>query len=358
MRDLRLGFDPEPVLFASRNLRGTALSEEEQIALGRRLLETGQALPGVEHAAWVSSVPYWSTSSTSLFVAGIDSVSRLGAFTYQTATLDYFTTMGTRILRGRGFEAGDRAGAPRIAVVSESMARVLWPGEQAIGQCLRVGADTMPCTTVVGIAEDAWQRGSLTDDQPFRYYLPLEQYRPIRGFALMLRMRGDPARSVEPVRRALQAVMPGQSYATVRPFREIIDARRRSWRVGATMFVAFGGLALLVSAVGLYGVIAYNVTQRLHEVGVRIALGAKVGDVLRLIMGQGIRFALAGVVLGSVLALVASRWVQPLLFRQSARDPSVYAMVGALLVIVAVLASSLPALRATRADPNAALRAE
>jgi ABC-type antimicrobial peptide transport system permease subunit len=156
----------------------------------------------------------------------------------------------------------------------------------------------------------------------------------------------------------LQAVMPGQSYATVRPFREIIDARRRSWRVGATMFVAFGGLALLVSAVGLYGVIAYNVTQRLHEVGVRIALGAKVGDVLRLIMGQGIRFALAGVVLGSVLALVASRWVQPLLFRQSARDPSVYAMVGALLVIVAVLASSLPALRATRADPNAALRAE
>jgi predicted permease len=358
VRDLRLGFDPEPVLFASRNLRGTALSEEEQIALGRRLLETGQALPGVEHAAWVSSVPYWSTSSTSLFVAGIDSVSRLGAFTYQTATLDYFTTMGTRILRGRGFEAGDRAGAPRIAVVSESMARVLWPGEQAIGQCLRVGADTMPCTTVVGIAEDAWQRGSLTDDQPFRYYLPLEQYRPIRGFALMLRMRGDPARSVEPVRRALQAVMPGQSYATVRPFREIIDARRRSWRVGATMFVAFGGLALLVSAVGLYGVIAYNVTQRLHEVAVRIALGARVGDVLRLVMGQGMRFALAGVALGSVLAVAASRWVQPLLFRQSARDPSVYAMVGALLVIVAVLASSLPALRATRADPNAALRAE
>jgi len=176
----------------------------------------------------------------------------------------------------------------------------------------------MPCTTVVGIAEDAWQRGSLTDDQPFRYYLPLDQYRPVRGFALMLRMRGDPALSVEPVRRALQAEMPGQSYVTVRPFREIIDARPRSWRVGATMFVAFGALALLVSAVGLYGVIAYNVTQRLHEVGVRIALGAKVGDVLRLIMGQGIRFALAGVVLGSMLALAGSRWVQPLLFRQSA----------------------------------------
>ena len=358
VRDLRLGFDAEPVLFASQNLRGTRLTEEEQIALGRRLLETGQAIPGVERAAWVSSVPFWSTSTTSLFVAGIDSVQRLGSFTYQTATVDYFGTMGTRILRGRGFEPGDRAGAPRVAVVSESMARVLWPGREAMGQCMRVGADTMPCTTVVGIAEDAVQRGSLIEEQPFRYYLPLEQYRPIRGFALMLRMRGDPAESVEPVRRALQAVMPGQSYVSVRPFRDIIDARRRSWRVGATMFVAFGGLALLVSAVGLYGVIAYNVTQRLHEVGVRIALGARVGDVLRLIMGQGIRFALAGVVLGSVLALTASRWVQPLLFRQSARDPAVYGLVGTLLLLVAVLASSVPALKALRADPNAALRAE
>jgi predicted permease len=358
VRNLPLGFDPQPVLFASQNLRGTRLTEEEQIALGRRLLVTGQTLPEVERAAWVSSVPWWSTSTTSLFVAGIDSVRRLGSFTYQTATRDYFAAMGTRVLRGRGFEPGDRAGAPLIAVVSESMARVLWPGREAIGQCMRVGADTMPCTTVVGIAEDAWQRGNLTDAQPFRYYLPLEQYRPVRGFALMLRMRGDPGQSVEPVRRALQAVMPGQSYVTVRPFREIIDARRRSWRVGAAMFVAFGGLALLVSAVGLYGVIAYNVAQRLHEVGVRIALGAGVGDVLRLIMGQGIRFALAGVVLGVGLALLASRWVQPLLFRQSARDPAVYALVGAMLLLVAVLASSIPALRATRADPNAALRAE
>jgi ABC-type antimicrobial peptide transport system permease subunit len=265
--------------------------------------------------------------------------------------------MGTRVVRGRGFGPEDRAGTPLVAVVSESMARVLWPGRDAMGECMRVGIDTMPCTAVVGIAEDAVQN-SLTDQQPFRYYLPIEQHDPSGGFALMLRMRGDPALSVEPVRRALQAVMPGQSYVVVRPFREVIDGRRRSWRVGATMFVAFGALALLVSAVGLYGVIAYNVTQRLHEVGVRIALGARVGDVVRLVMGQGLKFALAGVVMGSVLALVASRWVQPLLFRQSARDPAVYGLVGTMLVMVALLASALPALRATRADPNTVLRAE
>ncbi|HXV87302.1 MAG TPA: FtsX-like permease family protein, partial [Gemmatimonadales bacterium] len=357
VREMRLGFDPEPVLFVRRNLRGMALDDSAQAALGRRLLETAQAIPGVERAAWVSSIPFWSTSTTGLYVAGIDSVQRLGSFTYQTATTDYFSAMGTRILRGRGFSREDRAGAPRIAVVSESMARVLWPGRDAVGQCMRVRADTMPCTTVVGIAEDAVQR-SLTEEQPFRYYLPIEQHDPRGGFALLLRMRGDPALSVEPVRGALQAVMPGQSYVAVQPFRELIDAQRRSWRLGATMFVAFGGLALLVSAVGLYGVIAYNVAQRLHEVGVRIALGAAAGDVVRLVVSQGLRFAVTGVTVGTVLALAASRWVQPLLFRQSARDPAVYLLVAVSLVAVALLASSTPAWRATRADPNAALRAE
>ena len=124
------------------------------------------------------------------------------------------------------------------------------------------------------------------------------------------------------------------------------------------MFVAFGGLALLVAAVGLYGVITYNVAQRMHELGVRIALGAQSRDVVRLVVGQGVRFALAGVTIGLGLALLAARWIQPLLFEQSARDPAVYAVVGGLLLVVAMIASGVPAARATRADPNSALRAE
>jgi len=356
-QEMRVGFDAERILFVSRNLRGMELADEERIALGRRLLETARTLPEVERAAWVSSVPFWSTSTTGLYVAGVDSVERLGSFTYQTGTTDYFDAMGTRILRGRSFEATDRGGAPRVAVVSESMARVLWPGRDPLGQCMRVRADTMPCTTVVGVAEDVVQR-SLVEEQPFRYYMPIEQDRPAAGFALMLRMRGDPALSAESVRRALQAVMPGQSYVTAQPLDDLLDRRRRSWELGATMFVAFGGLALLVASVGLYGVIAYNVAQRMHEMGVRIALGARAGDVVRMVVGQGIRFAGAGVLIGSAIALAASRWVQPLLFRQSARDPSVFALVGLVLLAVALAATSLPALRATRADPNRALRAE
>ena len=358
VRGMRLGYDIEPVLMVHRNLRGTQLDSSAQVTLGRRLLEGAQAIPGVEHAAWVSSIPFWATSGTNLFVAGIDSVRRLGRFTYQTSTPDYFEVMGTRILRGRPFTAEDRAGTPRVAVVSEAMAKVLWPGREALGQCMRVEADTMPCTTVIGIAEDAIQRDLLAD-QRFRYYLPIEQFHPSGGSFLLARMKGGQAASqVEAVRKALQRVMPGQTYVTVTPMQEIVDGQRRSWQVGATMFVAFGVLALLVAAVGLYGVISYNVAQRMHELGVRIALGAQARDVVRLVVGQGVRFAVAGVALGLALALLAAKWIQPLLFQQSAKDPATYAVVAALLLAVALLASAVPARRATRADPNTALRSD
>ncbi len=364
VRDMRLGFDVEPVLIVSRSLRGMRLDDSAQVMLGRRLLETGRGIPGVEHATWVSSVPFWSTSGTDFFVAGIDSVRRLGRFTYQTATPGYFAAMGTRILRGRAFtaedgaNAQDRANVPKVVVVSEAMARVLWPGQEALGQCVRIGRDTMPCTTVIGIAEDAVQSSLLDDDTRFRFYLPLDQYYPENGHTLLLRMRTDPVHDVERVRRELQAVMPGQSYVSVRPLRELIADQRRSWKVGATMFVAFGLLALVVAGVGLYGVIAYNVTQRMHELGVRVALGARTGDIVRLVVGQGVRVALVGVVIGTALALWASRWIQPLLFQQSAKDPLIYSLVGAVLLVVALAASASPAFRATKVDPNAALRAE
>jgi predicted permease len=357
VRDVRLGFDSERILMAVRNLRGAQMSDSDQVRLAERLVDAAQSIPGVERAAWVSSIPFWITSSTRLSVPGIDSVSRLGEFTYQQGTTDYFQTMGTRIVRGRGFTAEDRAGAPRIVVVSESMARVLWPGADAIGKCIRIGADTMPCTTVVGVAEDVVQN-TITDRKRYRYYLPVAQFKPTNGYAVVLRTRDAPDLAAERVRASLQAVMPGQTYVTVRPLREIVEGEQRSWRVGATMFVAFGVLALAVAAVGLYGVIAYNVAQRMHELGVRVALGAQAGDVVRLVVGQGVRFAMAGVAVGGALAFVAGRWVQPLLFQQSATDVRVFAVVGAVLVTVAIVASSIPARRATRVDPNTVLRAE
>lgn len=359
VKHMRMGYDAENVLIVSRNLNGMRLDSAQLVAQRRVLLATAQAIPGVEHAAWVSSIPFWSTSSTDLYVPGIDSVARLGSFSYQVTTPGYFDAIGTRVLRGRRFTDSDRDGAPRVAIVSDAMAKALWPGQEPIGQCMRVRSDTVPCTTVVGVAEDIVQRhDQLEDVRRFHYYLPIEQHRPHIGHSLVLRVHGDAAARQEPARKAVQAIMPGQSYVTVRHLMEGVDGVRRSWQLGATLFVAFGVLALAVAAVGLHGVVAYNVTQRMHELGVRVALGAQRPDILRLVVGQSARFALAGVTVGCLLALGASRWIQPLLFRQSATDPVIYVTVGAIMTVVALIAAASPALRATRADPNRALRAE
>jgi predicted permease len=359
VKSIRMGYDTDGVLLVSRNLRGTKLDSARLVALRTTLISAAQNIPGVRHAASATSIPFASTSSTDLFVAGIDSVRRLGRFTYQVTTPDFFATFGTRITRGRGFTAADRVGTPRVAVVSEGMARVLWPNRDAIGQCMRVSADSMPCTRIVGIAEDIVQQNNqLTETSRFQYYLPVDQFRPAGGNYLLVRVAGDAALQVESVRKALQQVMPGQSYVTVRPFSEVVDGARRSWQLGATLFVVFGVLALAVAAIGLYGVIAYNVTQRMHELGVRVALGAQRGDILALVVGQGSRFAVGGVVVGCALALSASRWLQPLLFEQSATDPAIFATVAGVMLVVALLACVAPALRAAGADPNTALRAE
>jgi putative ABC transport system permease protein len=137
-----------------------------------------------------------------------------------------------------------------------------------------------------------------------------------------------------------------------------VAGARRSWQLGANLFVAFGFLALVVAGVGLYGVIAYNVNQRMHELGVRVALGAQRPDILRLVVGQGARFALAGIVVGIGTAWFTSRWLQPLLFQQDAKDPVIYIVVAVIMLVVALLASTSPALRAASADPNSALRSE
>jgi putative ABC transport system permease protein len=352
-----LGYDAERVLVASSNLRGQRLGDSARVALRRALLETAQNTPGVEQASWAMTLPFAITNSTGLFVPGVDSVERLGFFTYQAATADYFQVMGTRILRGRGLTADDRAGSQRVVVVGNEMARTLWPDADALGKCIRVRLDTLPCSVVVGVAEDIVQ-DDLTARQRLHYYVPLDQFEPGGGSTLLLRMRGDVASQRESVRSALQRVMPGSAYVTVSALSETVDGARRSWRLGATMFGAFGLLALIVAAVGLYGVIAYNVTHRMHEMGVRIALGARTANIVRLVVGEGLMFAAAGVVIGAAVAVIAARWLQPLLFQQSARDPVIYALVGGIIAVVTVVASASPAVRATRADPNTALRSD
>jgi predicted permease len=357
VRAMRIGYDADRVLLVNRVIQGNTFTDSTQRALRSALLETAQALPDVAAAAWVSSAPFVSTSNTNLFVDGIDSVARLGTFTYQATTPDYFRAMGTRILRGRPLLPEDRAGAPSVAVVSQSMARTLWPGQDAIGKCFRMRVDTAPCMTVVGIAEDMVQR-DLAGTQRLHYYVSIEQYTRTWGNGLVLRVRGDPAALMEPIRRALQRVVPGASYVTVQPLGEVVAEAQRSWRLGATLFVALAALALVVAAVGLYGVIAYGVAQRMHELGVRIALGAQRTSVMRLVVAQSVWFAVEGAAVGIALALLAGRWLQPLLFRQSASDPVVFVEVSGTMIVVALIAGAVPAIRAARADPITALRSE
>ncbi len=361
-RDLPLGYDPRPVLEVVSDFRGLELGDGAGAIARRRLLADAQALPGVRYAAGVNS-RLFATNTAELRVPGIDSVSALGRFNFQMSTPEYFQVLQIRLLRGRGIEASDVEGTPLVAVVSEAMGSALWPGRDPIGQCIHVGfgerpADTQPCTTIVGVAENTRQQ-NLEGDPMFMYYLPSEQLFPGQQAMMLLRMAvPNAATEMERVRRELTRAMPGDGFVVVQPLQQRIDDRQRSWRLGATLFVAFGALAFVVAIVGLYGVISYDVAGRMHELGVRVALGAPPGRVVRLVVARGVRLTLAGVTIGLALALLASRWVQPLLFQQSATDPPVYALIGGTMLAVAVAASLLPAMRAARADPITSLRAE
>jgi predicted permease len=351
----RLGYDADRVLWTDLEYRGIKLDSAHEVELRQRLLTRAQTLPGVESASRGLTVPFWSTYDYPLFVAGIDSVNKLGEFDLQAGTPEFFATMGTRILRGRGLGAEDRAGAPPVMVVSDVMAKKLWPAAEPIGKCVRVGADTAPCTTVVGIAEDI--RAGKLGESSLMYYLSIAQFQPSGG-GLYIRTRGNAEDQQERIRRSLQQLMPGVSYVTVTPMTTVIGGETQSWRLGAIMFTIFGGLALALAAIGLYSVIAYTVMQRTHEMGVRVALGAQSGDVISLIVREGLRVVLPGVALGAVIALFAGRWIAPLLFHVSPKDPPVLVAVIVTLIAVAVAASWIPALRAARVDPNEALRAD
>jgi putative ABC transport system permease protein len=358
VRNQSLGWDPGPVLIVTPNYRGLALDTAAATALRNRLLETARGIPGVIHAARVNGLPF-ATSMFPLAVLGADSSRLAHRFNYQATTPDYFNAVGTRIVRGRGFTTQDRGDASRVAVVSQAMARVLWPNKEPLGQCFHLENITTPCIQVIGVAEDAVQY-SINDSERLLYYMPDEQPSIVRpGRRLFLRMAtDDPRPQIERVRRALQTAMPAPAYVTVSTLEDVVDAQRRSWQLGATMFLAFGALALIVAAVGLHGVITYDVAQRMHELAIRIALGARTSNIVRPVVAQAFSFAGAGVALGIGLVLLLARWVQPLLFGESARDPFTLGCVAAVIAVVALLASAGPAVRASRADPIDALRSD
>jgi predicted permease len=354
VRALRLGYDVDPVLVVTDNLRGVPLDSVGRIALENRLVETARTVPGVVAASVVSSVPFWGFEGRALFVPGVDSVDVLGNFDLQAVGSDYFAAAGTRLLRGRDFDRRDNARSTAVMIVSQGMARALWPGLEPLGKCVHVAARDAPCAIVVGVSEDLRLR-TFTNAREYMYYLPIAQFAMPTGM-LFVRTTGDATRSADGVRQALQRAMPGAAYVTVQPFRELIDPTMQSWRVGATVFVAFGVLALVLAGVGLYSVIAYGVAQRRREIGVRVVLGATPRSVVALVMRGGVRLVAVGTLLGTAIAALTAPRIADLLFQEQPTDPLIYCGVASVVMVVAVVATALPALAAARVDPSLTIR--
>ena len=210
----------------------------EQATLRAQLLQAATALPSVESAAWMSSAPFVSTSWTEVHVAGVPNAAALGPFTFQATTADYFKTMGTRIVRGRGLRQDDTIGAPAVAVVSESMARTLWPGRDALGECFQMRTLDSPCRVIVGIAEDIVQR-ELAEGPRLHYYVPIDQYPRTFGNGLLIKLRDASTRAGEDIRMALQQVLPAGYYLVAQPLSDVVVDQQASWRMGASVLVAY-----------------------------------------------------------------------------------------------------------------------
>jgi len=337
---------------AERRARSTTFYDEA--------LRRVQRMPGVEAAAIAIGTPFFSSFQERLRVAGRDSIPRLpgGGPYLQAISPDYFQTTGLRLLSGRAFGSGDHEGSDRVAIVNETMARALWPGGDAIGQCIMIGSEPdPPCTQVVGTVEDA-HRFSLQEQPAMQYYLPLGQEEGIGGSRLLVRSRGEPGSMIAEVRSGLRDVDASVLWLEVATLQNALDPQMRPWRLGATLIGVFGLLALVIAAIGLYSLVAFMVTTRTHEIGVRMALGAGRRSVMRLVMRRGLSLAGAGVVVGVVLAWGLASQIQDLLFGVSAEDPVIYLGAGIILLISAVLACLVPGQRATRVDPMKALRAD
>jgi putative ABC transport system permease protein len=267
----------------------------------------------------------------------------------------YFETMEIGLVSGRGIGDTDRAGAPRVAVVNESMARYFWPGGDALGKRLSRGGNEGPWLEVVGVARDSRYNSLGEAPKPVLYTAGLQE----EGSAtLLVATEGDPASLVAAVRERISSEAPGWAMGSVRTMEEQLGTSLLPQRVASWIFGAFGVLAVLLAAIGLYGVIAYAAAQRTREIGIRMALGATRADVMRLVGRQGFRLVLSGIIIGMLGAFAVARMLGALLLGTSTGDPITFIGAPVILAAVALFATYLPARRATRVDPMVALRGE
>jgi len=366
LQEVPPGFQPDHLFVADLPLSETAYAEPpRRYDFFDRLVERAKALPGVKSAAAASFLPVSGGGSVIHFnVKGRPpkTPNDFIAAGYRTITPGYLETLGVPLVQGRLFTAADREGAPPVVVINATMLKAFFNDENPLGKYLQLGAtpeQEVPWMEVVGVVGDV--RPGLGIDPQAEMYLPYRQadeVLPVFQLSLVLRTASDPLLQASAVRNALADIDPNQPLVKVRTMEEnmatsVAQPRFRTWLIGI-----FAGMALLLAAVGVYGVMSYTVTQRTNEIGVRVTLGARPKEIYRIIVGEGLRFALLGVGIGLAAALALTRLLQSFLFGVSAYDPLTFAGVAVVLVLVALAASFIPARRATRVDPMVALRYE
>jgi predicted permease len=357
---LPLGMEPDRVVAVSARTSGMRITSAEVKALYERLLDAARSTPGMASAAVSVGLPFSTVWAEEVKVPGRDSLPMTseGGPYFNAVTGSFFETLGTRVIRGRTLTEADRHSATRVAVVNETMANLWWPNGDAIGHCMKVGGDTMPCTEIVGIVENT-RRFGLIEDPAVQLFVPLE-HGPVWADARVLVVRpvGDPVKAIDALRRQLLSRVPDAPYLEMTVVDESVNPQMRAWRLGATAFGVFGLLAVVVAALGLYSVLAYDVSRRLRELGIRVALGASRNGLIRMVVGRAVRVAAVGALFGVLIAMAAGPTVTPMLFQTSARDPLAYVFGAGILLVVALVAAVIPSRRATRVDPIIALRAD
>ena len=359
------GFNPNRVFTMGVALLRNKYPEEERVAsFYSQLLERAAATPGVESAGAISDLPLLgSNTSDSFTIEGRPPVAKQEepSTEYHVVTPRYFESMGIPLLAGRDFAETDTKQAPNVVVINESFARRHFAGDNPLGHRIRLQGQERDPLLIVGVVGDVRQLG--IDKQPVpEAFVPFLQD-PLsktyqRSMTIVARTKSDPAAVAGSLRAALTSLDKSLPVYDLKPMTEYLRDSLARRRFNLILLTAFGGVALALAAVGIYGVISYGVTQRTHEIGIRMALGAKKGDVLRLVVRQGMMMALVGVAIGLLASLALTRLMESLLFGVSVTDPLTFTMIALLLTSVALLACFVPARRAAKVDPLVALRYE
>jgi putative ABC transport system permease protein len=363
LQAIDLGFDHTSVLTMRLSLPSRSFDNARSVEFYRQLIARIEQLPGVRAVAATGSLPLASgDDGWSIFVDGqvVKTISEASVAKPHQVTPGYFALMKIPIVRGRAFTDADREDAPPVTVVDETMARQLWPGQDPIGHTLKMFNDKAPWVTVVGVARNVRSNG-FQDEVPPTMYFPYAQagrsaYYTPRSMTLLVKSTGDPLAFAGTVRRIVRELGPAVPVSQTQTMEQVVGASIASRRFTTTMLGAFATLALVLAGIGIYGVIAYGVSQRTSEIGLRMALGAEQRSVLMLVLSEGLRMTLVGLALGIAGALAVARLLRSLLVGVTAVDPPTLTLVSLILAGVAILASALPARRAMRVSPTEALK--